>query len=238
MAVNRDSNAYTVVFAIVMVAVVGALLAFLAIKLKPIQQKNAEIKKKMDILGAMSIESDRTTAEDLYTKHVLADQCIVIDFKGNVMEGVDAFDADIKKEFRDKSLSLTDRQYPLYVGQNEGKTFYIIPMVGTGLWGPIWGYVALNEDKSTISGVVFDHQGETPGLGAEIKMPIFTSDYPGEKITDENGSYKQLVVVKDKSGDGINFKVDGITGGTITSKGVEEMVDRTLQVYVKYFKNN
>jgi Na+-transporting NADH:ubiquinone oxidoreductase subunit C len=238
MAVNRDSNGYTVVFAIVMVAVVGALLAFLAIKLKPIQSKNAEVKKKMDILGAMSIESDRTTAEDLYAKHVISDNCLVIDFKGNVMDGVEAFDADIRKEFRDKSLSLTDRQYPLYVGQNEGKTYYIIPMVGTGLWGPIWGYVALNDDKSTISGVVFDHQGETPGLGAEIKMPMFTSDYPGEKITDENGSYKQLVVVKDKSGDGINFKVDGITGGTITSKGVEEMVDRTLQVYVKYFKKN
>lgn len=239
MAVNRDSNGYTIVFTIVMVAIVGAGLAGLAMSLKPIQDTNAKVKKKMDILNSFGVEGvDRTNAEELYDKHILKDQCKVLAFDGSVMEGEDAFEADIRTEYRNKSLSITDRKYPLYVGTKNDSTFYIIPMVGVGLWDAIWGYVAVSDDKATISGAVFDHKGETPGLGAEIKTPMFTDGYVGEKITDASGAYKQIVVVKDKSGSGINYKVDGITGGTITSKGVEEMVDRTLKVYVKYFKKN
>jgi Na+-transporting NADH:ubiquinone oxidoreductase subunit C len=103
-------------------------------------------------------------------------------------------------------------------------------MVGSGLWGPIWGFVAVGDDKETIYGATFDHKTETPGLGAEIKQEFYYTQYVGEKITAEIKS------VKDGSGKIVaNGSVDGITGGTITSKGVEEMVNRTLAVYVKYF---
>lgn len=235
MAINKESNGYTFLFAILLVVVVGAALAALSVGLKPMQDKNAQVKKKMDILGALNIESDRKTAEDLYESTVLSDQCLVLDSKGNPKEGKVAFDVDIKKQFRDKTLDPADRDYPLYVANVDGETKYVIPMVGSGLWGPIWGYIAVNGDKSSIYGAKFDHKTETPGLGAEIKQEFFYSQYADESIS-TGGNYKKIKVVKDGSGMAPgNFAVDGITGGTITSKGVEEMVDRTLQVYVEYF---
>jgi Na+-transporting NADH:ubiquinone oxidoreductase subunit C len=117
-----------------------------------------------------------------------------------------------------------------------GETVYIIPVIGTGLWGPIWGNICLDSDMNTIKGASFGHQGETPGLGAEIKQQFFIDRWIGEKISDNNGMFKPFQVVKD--GSGIDeSKVDGITGGTITSKGVEEMANRCLEGYVSYFNN-
>ena len=116
-----------------------------------------------------------------------------------------------------------------------GKKAYVIPVVGKGLWGPIWGNICLDEDMNTIKGATFDHKGETPGLGAEIKQAFFINGWLQEKVADENGDFQKFEVVKDKSGTK-DKKVDGITGGTITSKGVEEMVNRCLQPYMLYFK--
>jgi Na+-transporting NADH:ubiquinone oxidoreductase subunit C len=175
----------------------------------------------------------RLNAEKLYETYVKTDDCLVLDAEGNEISGVEAFDVDIKKQFRDKKLPVSDRQYPLYVADVDGAKKYVIPVVGSGLWGPIWGYIAVNEDKTSIFGAQFDHKTETPGLGAEIKQPFFYNQYSSEVIS-VDGVYKKIKVVKDASGSEMH-KVDGITGGTITSKGVEEMVDRTLQVYVKYF---
>ena len=228
MAVNKDSNGYTFFFAIALVVVVGAGLAAVSVGLKPLQDKNVETKKKMDILGALNIESTRTNAGDLYDETVLPEECVVIDFQGNVKDGIEAFDVDIRTQYRDKNLTLETRDYPLYVASVEGATKYVIPVVGSGLWGPIWGYIAVDDDKETIFGAKFDHQGETPGLGAEIKQSFYYDQYVGEKIS------TGIKSVKDGSGKDLG-KVDGITGGTITSKGVEEMVNRTLEVYVKYF---
>ncbi|UKN01370.1 NADH:ubiquinone reductase (Na(+)-transporting) subunit C [Paracrocinitomix mangrovi] len=232
MAINKDSNGYTFVFAIALVVIVGAGLAAVSMGLKPMQDKNVEIKKKMDILGALNIESTRQNATELYDKHILTDECVVIGSEGQVKDGLVAFNIDIKKQYKDKNLNPKDRDYPLYVADLDGETKYVIPVVGSGLWGPIWGYFSVDSDKQTIFGAKFDHQGETPGLGAEIKQKFYYSQYEGEKIT---GDIKS---VKDGTGAGVNGKVDGITGGTITSKGVEEMVNRTLSVYVKYFNNN
>ncbi|MFK8038630.1 MAG: NADH:ubiquinone reductase (Na(+)-transporting) subunit C [Crocinitomicaceae bacterium] len=234
MAVNQNSNSYTFIFAIILVAIVGTSLASLSVGLKPRQDKNVEVKKKMDILAAIKVETTRKTAADLYSQYVLADECIVINQKGDVVEGKDAFDINIKKEYRNKNLPETDRNYPLYVASIDGGKKYIIPVVGSGLWGPVWGYLAVNEDKTSIFGAVFDHKTETPGLGAEIKTAMFMDQFNGEKIA-ENGAYKKMKIVKDGSGPSKEFTVDGITGGTITSKGVEEMLDRTVQVYVNYF---
>lgn len=234
MAVNKDSNSYTFIFAILLVAVVGTSLASLSVGLKPRQTANIIIKKKMDILGAVKIESTRKTAEKLYKENILVDECLVINENGEVIPGKDAFNVNIKKEYRNKNLAKSDRQYPLYVANIDGGKKYIIPVVGSGLWGPIWGYIAVNEDKTSIFGAVFDHKTETPGLGAEIKTNMFQDQFNGEFISD-SGTYKKMKIVKDGSGGSQEYTVDGITGGTITSKGVEEMLDRTVQVYVDYF---
>jgi Na+-transporting NADH:ubiquinone oxidoreductase subunit C len=228
MAINKDSNGYTFMFAIALVVIVGAGLAAVSMGLKPMQEKNVEVKKKMDILGALNVESTREDAADVYETTVLSDECVVIDSEGNVKDGLVAFDVDIKKQYKDKNLPASNRDYPLYVANIDGKTKYVIPIVGSGLWGPIWGYISVDEDKETIFGAKFDHQGETPGLGAEIKQSFYYSQYEGEKIS------APIKSVKDGTGTD-SGKVDGITGGTITSKGVEEMVNRTLSVYVKYF---
>lgn len=233
MAINKESTGYTFLFATLLVVVVGAGLAAVSMGLKPFQEKNEVVKKKMDILGALKIEADRTNANDLYDQYVLEDQCVVIDYNGKVVEGKKAFDVDVKKQYKDKTLDPKERDFPLYVANIDGETKYVIPMVGSGLWGPIWGYISVNGDKESIFGAKFDHKTETPGLGAEIKQEFYYSQYVGEKITSE------ITSVKDGSGKEVgNQKVDGITGGTITSKGVEEMVNRTLSVYVKYFNNN
>lgn len=234
MAINKDKNGYTFLFAIIMVIVVGSGLAAASFGLKPLQDKNSEVKKKMDILGALKIENvDRKTAEGLYAEYITDEDCLVLDSEGNVKDGMVAFDVDIKTQFRNKKLDPADRDFPLYVATVDGSTKYVIPVVGSGLWGPIWGYLAIDEDKSSIYGATFDHKTETPGLGAEIKQPFFYNQYSKEVISID-GKYKKIKVMKDGSG-AEDFKVDGITGGTITSKGVEEMVDRTIQVYVKYF---
>ena len=236
MAINKNSNGYTFIFAIVLVVVVGVSLAAISIGLKPEQDKNIAIKKKMDILGALKIECTRQDATAKYDEFVKSDLCMVLNAEGDVIDGK-AFDIDIKKEFKDKKIDPKDRKFPLYVATVEGSTKYVIPMVGSGLWGPVWGYVALNEDKSSIYGATFDHKTETPGLGAEIKQEFFYSQFDSEVIS-TGGTYAKIKVVKDGSGKTKQGAVDGITGGTITSKGVEEMLDRTLQVYVKYFAKN
>ncbi|WP_035842004.1 NADH:ubiquinone reductase (Na(+)-transporting) subunit C [Crocinitomix catalasitica] len=233
MAVNKDKNSYTFLFAIIMVVIVGSCLAAISMGLKPAQEKNQVVKKKMDILNAIKIQDvSRLNAIELYDKYILEDECIVLNEKGEITGAV-AFDVDIQKEYKNKNLPVAERQYPLYVAEIDGSKKYVIPVIGSGLWGPIWGYIAVSEDKKTIFGATFDHKGETPGLGAEIKQSFFTNQYDNETIS-EDGNYKKIKVVKDGSGTEPQ-KVDGITGGTITSKGVEEMVDRTLQVYVNYF---
>lgn len=240
MAVNRDSNGYTFAFAIILVVVVGTLLALIAMWTKPFQDRNDVVKKQLDILSAMmdtdSLGINRKNAEEEFIKFVDLNDALVLNAQGVVKEGEVAFDIDIKKEFKDKKIDKKDRNYPLFIAKKDGKTFYILPIVGKGLWGPIWGNICVGEDMETIVGASFGHKGETPGLGAEIKQQFFIDRWIGEKITDENGDFSKFEVVKNGSG-ALETKVDGITGGTITSKGVEEMANRSLQVYVSYFKN-
>ena len=232
MAIDKNSNSYTFGFAILMVIVVGSLLAVASQGLKTRQEKNATDKKMMSILSAINIDATRENAQEMYNKYVIDSKII----SGKDLNA-EAFNVDIKKEFRDKNISVSDRNYPLYICEKDGDKYYIIPVVGTGLWGPIWGFVALESDFKTIYGANFDHKSETPGLGAEIKYASYSDQYTGETISDTIGNFQPIIVVKDGSGSGINSKVDGITGGTITSKGVEEMTTRTLEVYANYFKS-
>ena len=237
MAINKESTSYTFIFSIVMVVIVAALLSTAAISLKPFQKNNQDQKKMQDILSAIRISCERSEAEGLFNKYVT--QQIVLDIAGNQKENsVNAFNVDVQKEYRSyKAGALQEQElnYPLYVCNKNDSLFYIIPVVGKGLWGPIWGFIALNSDMNTIYGAKFDHQGETPGLGAEIKEEAFQLNFRGEKIFDESRNFVSVDVIK--GGADINdiHGVDGITGGTITSNGVSQMLKNTLEIYVPYF---
>ena len=175
----------------------------------------------------------------MFDEMVKLEDAVVLDINGKVKEDItgDAIlDIDIKKEYRDKTLKDKDKSFPLFISTDaDGKKSYVIPVVGKGLWGPVWGNICLDDDMRTIKGATFDHKTETPGLGAEIKQAFFIDRWIGEQITDDSGNPITFEIVKDNSGSE-PVKVDGITGGTITSKGVEEMVNRGLKPYIEYFK--
>ena len=251
MALNKESNGYTFGFAIALVVVVGTILATLSMGLKDKQNENGLVKKKLDVLKAMLPEEesekiDRSNAAGIFDQYVNLDDALVLDAKGQPIDGIydvkgqlidkGAFDVDIKKEYKDKKREDKHKNYPLFIAKKDGKTLYVLPVVGKGLWGPIWGNICIGEDKKTIIGASFGHQGETPGLGAEITQQFFIDRWIGESITDAAGSFTKFEIVKDGSGANPQ-KVDGITGGTITSKGVEEMANRCLAVYANYFNS-
>lgn len=246
MAIDRNSNAFTLIFSVVMVLVVGAVLSFVSLSLKPRQVQNAIEKEMMSILGSAGVETTRDNAETDFYEYIT--ERIVLNSKGEVLEtregSIDPddpeepFNVDVKKEFRDPKMKGEDKNYPLYIAHINGEEVAVIPMVGKGLWGPIWGYVALKSDFSTVYGATFDHQGETPGLGAEIRGKSFQSEFAGKEIYNDNGELVSITVAKGQADPNDVHAVDGITGGTITSKGVQEMLKRTFTVYDSYFEKN
>jgi Na+-transporting NADH:ubiquinone oxidoreductase subunit C len=235
MKVNKENTGYVFIFTFLLIGVVAVILSSLASALSPQIAKNNETKKQMDLLQSIGVESTRANAKELYQKYIGSNPSYVINNKGEVIQGVNAFDVDIRTQHRDRSLTEDQKKFPLFVAKKDGQTLYIVPVVGKGLWGPIWGYISLKEDRRTIYGVSYDHQGETPGLGAEIKQSFFKNRFVGEMIADADFNFNEIKVVKDGTGSE-PLKVDGITGGTITSKGVEEMVNRTMKIYLNYLK--
>jgi len=262
MAVNKEGQGYTFLFAAIMVIVTGASLAMVSLELKPDIKKNEADKKMMDILGSINVQdATRENAAALFSEYVK--ERMVLDVKGEVvstMDGavdpqntIDPFNIDVQKEYKQKISKLVqayknDRkvllekveaetiQYPLFRCEKDGKEYFVVPMVGTGLWGPIWGYVSLEKDMKTVFGASFDHKTETPGLGAEIKEEMFEGQFEGKSIYDPSNAYVSIDVVKGGAPDGDLSGVDAITGGTITSNGVDEMLYRTLAIYDVYFK--
>jgi Na+-transporting NADH:ubiquinone oxidoreductase subunit C len=227
---NTNSNGYTFLFATIMVMVVGVLLSGLAISLKPRQDANVAMEKKQDILstvGYAKAETSREQADELFGQ-VITEQ-LVLNSKGEKVDGIEAFNIDMAAQLK---LSPEEKTYPLYVAQNDGKTYYIVPLRGKGLWGPIWGYVSLEEDLNTVFGASFDHKSETPGLGADINKPFFQDQFIGKKIM-QGGEFKSIEVVKGSSQG--EYEVDGISGGTITSKGVQAMLEDCISFYLPYF---
>ena len=168
---NVDSNSYTFGFATIMVIIVAALLSYAAIGLKPFQDTNIELEKQQNILSSVGINVERDSAESTYSKYIKEE--LVLNYKGEEIEG-SAFEIELGKEIKkDNSVQLL----PLFISNIEESTQYIIPLRGKGLWGPIWGFIALEEDLNTVYGAVFDHKGETPGLGAEINQSFFQEPY-------------------------------------------------------------
>jgi len=229
---NKESNVYTFVFATVMVVVVAVLLSFTAITLKPIQQKNIELERKQNILSSINIKTTTTDAEDKYNKFIV--KLLIVDAKGNSVEG-DALSINLEEEM---NKPIDKRKLPLLEAKlDDGETYYIIPLRGKGLWGPIWGYLSLKDDLKTIYGVTFDHEGETPGLGAEISTLPFQKQFSGKLIFDNEGNFTSVTVEKSVK-NLTEHQVDGISGGTITSKGVQKMLFDCLSGYLEYFKKH
>ncbi len=234
-----NSNKYTFGFAAVMVIVVASLLAFASESLKPYQKMNIRHEKMQNILSSVGIDVERHKSEEAFNKYVTKQ--IVIDAEGNELSaeqlnGLTAFDIDVVKEYRNIK-DITKRHYPLFeITKEDGKKYYVVPMAGTGLWDLIWGYVSFESDMNTVAGTKFDHKGETPGLGAEITKPFFQNAFVGKKILDESGNFKGISVIKGGTSPDNPHGINAISGATLTSVGVDEMINRTLKVYVPYFK--
>ncbi len=230
---DRNSNLYTFIFAIVMVIVVAAGLAFTATTLKPLQAENVRKEKMQSILSTIGVNVDRNEAGDLFKDYVKEE--IALNADGTVNTEVNAFGIDLMKETKKPA---SEQAFPLYVADKEGKTYYVVPLWGAGLWKEIWGYVALDQDKNTIIGASFDHAGETPGLGAEINQSWYEDQYIGKTILDDQGNFVSVNAIKGGADPNDKHAVDAISGGTITSEGVNKMLDERLKNYLPYLKNN
>lgn len=227
---DRNGNAYTFIYASVMVVLVAAILSVAAINLKPLQDKNIEIEKKQNILKSINIKADVAEAEEMFEETI--SESYIVDTKGNKVNG-DAFLVNLKKE---RSKPDSERQLPVYIADldKDGKK-YIIPLYGSGLWGAVWGYIAFDDDINTIYGATFDHEKETPGLGAEISTDDFQLPFKGKTIFSESGLLTSIVVAKAGEKAEPQHSVDAISGGTITSKGLQQMLLDDLTSYQEFF---
>lgn|SRR5574344_225815 len=231
---NTSSNTYTIVYSAIVVVIVAFLMAFVFQALKPKQDINVALDKKKQILSSLNI---RDLADDkasqIYDSVIVADE--IIDAKGNVTSSGEKKEND---GFKLNSQDFKQGKLALYICKINNETKYVIPVYGMGLWGQIWGYVALNEDKNTVYGAFFNHEGETAGLGARIKDVDFQQQFQNKKLTKKGGADIALKVIKknaphpDPEND-----CDGVTGATLTSNGVNNMLQNCLSKY-KVFLND
>ncbi|PKP35371.1 MAG: NADH:ubiquinone reductase (Na(+)-transporting) subunit C [Bacteroidetes bacterium HGW-Bacteroidetes-15] len=234
---NKQSNLYIFLYSSIMVIVVAALLSLASTALRPFQQKNVETEKRLDILKSVGAAKD---VDDASNKHeyvgnefnkLIVEQ-IVVNRKGDRVEGVDPFTVNLKVEF---AKPLDQQNLPVFVAQLEDSTQkFILPLLGRGLWGPIWGYISLNDDYNTVYGASFAHKAETPGLGAEIANLSFQDQFKGKQIF-SNGKFVSVSVVKGGARSDDPHGVDAVSGGTITSQGLEDMVKSCLEGYQEFF---
>ncbi len=230
---NTNNNSYTLIYAVVMVVVVALLLALVSSGLKDKQNENAALDKKKQILSSLKVELEGQDAAALYNTLIVKE--LVVDVNAQTVSEVrgEAFAVDIIKEGAKK---IEERKLPIYVAQIDGKSKYIIPVRGAGLWGPIWGYIALNDDKSTVYGTFFSHASETPGLGAEIALPAFQESFVGKHILNDAKEFVSIAVMKAGQKAENMDQIDAIAGGTITSKGVEAMLLNSIGQYEAFLK--
>ena len=263
MAVNTDKNLYTIIFAVAMVLVVGSLLAFTASTLKPNIDENKRMEKQQNILYAMGINGNEGTGDitfistdkvaDAFTSNV-SEQLVLESKDGKIInqmtrrefmdskdegKGMEPYLIDVKKQ-QTRAKEGKSRFLPLFVGKQEGETVYIAPIRGKGLWDAIWGFVAL-DDEMVVKGTFFDHAGETPGLGANIKQRYFMDDFYGERLLTEAGVFKGISVAKGnndpKNNTKDDYEVDALAGATITGDGVSAMIKKDLKLYLPFFQN-
>ena len=216
-----------------MVIIVALGLAFTHQALNERQTANVNIDKMQQILRSLNIDASAAEAQQKYDELVQNAYLITPDgVKVEGSEGTTPDDPAFSTELDDESAA----GLPVYEAEVDGSLKYIIPMQGAGLWGPIWGYLAVEADGSTIYGAEFGHQGETPGLGAEIVTPSFREQFAGKELVKE-GVFRSVAVVKPGQTAADRDYVDGISGGTITSKGVDAMLLNSVGQYSNFLMN-
>ena len=231
---DTNSDVYAIIYSAVVVVIVAFLLAGVSSLLSPKQQDNIRLDKKKQILASLN-ERNLDDAAAKYDELIEADY--IVDAQGAVVAQEGGFEV--------KNEDVNEENLPLYVAKVNGATKYIIPMTGNGLWGGIWGYIALNDDCNTIYGVYFSHASETPGLGAEIASDKFqnrfTKDKDGnaivKKVYDEAGKVA-LAVEKGKGVAGADYHIDAVSGATITCNGLQVMLETKLAPYYNYLQSN
>jgi Na+-transporting NADH:ubiquinone oxidoreductase subunit C len=237
------SNRYIYIYSIVLALVVAAVLAVVAVVLKPYQQKNIEAEQMQQLLASAGINVERTEAETNYAKYITKEFTVnnngeIVDeySDGKQTKGTDRpFSVSVKAQYKQYKAG-AQAKLPVYICKKDnGELVYIVPVRGAGLWGDIWGNVALKSDLNTIEGVTFDHESETPGLGSKIKDdPSFVASFKNKTIYD-NDSFVS-VEVKKRAGNADPHKVDALSGATLTSNGVSSMLKDCLTFYLPYFK--
>lgn len=223
---NRQSNTYTIIYSVVLVAIVGVVLSVVYQALRPRQVENINNDTRRQILAAALISpGPGQDIAALYNEHITSVYTVndngekqsatpdISDLKGQVAKG----------------------ELPVFECTTDKGLKYIVPVYGAGLWGPIWGYIAFDDNGDTIYGAYFAHQGETPGLGAEIEKPAFQTQFEGKNIFATDGQFQSVKVVKNgqEPADGSAY-VHAISGGTITSQGVQKMLQNSLEPYTAF----
>ena len=229
---NTNSNSYTIIYSIIIVILVAFLLAFVFQALKPMQDANVALDKKKQILNSLNIRDlNNEEAAAKYQEVVLADE--IIDEQGNVLEKGEQGGENYG--FKLNSADFKNGKLALFVCKVDGQTKYVIPVYGMGLWGAINGYIAINADKSTVFGTYFDHDSETAGLGAEIKdNRTWQNQFQGKKLFAQDSN--EIALAVSKKVEDPSTQVDGITGATLTSNGVTEMLQTCLGAYMNFLK--
>lgn len=225
---NTNSNGYTIGFLIVMVVIVGGMLAAFSEGLRPTIEKNIELDNKSKILNSVEY-----TGSDVLADYKTKITAIAVNNKGEVIEGVNGYDIELKKEYK---KPVEERQFPVYIYKNEGETNYILPLIGLGLWDEVNGFAAFNGDFKTLRGVAFDHVGETPGLGAVITQKWFQDLFKGKTVFNKDNDYLLKIYKAGKSPNGIS-DVDGLSGATLTTEGMDNMLRDCIPNYLNYFNS-
>lgn len=233
---NRQGNTYTIIYSVVLVAIVGVVLSVVYQALRPQQVENIDNDTRRQILAAALITpGEGESVADLYHQHIQS--AFIVNSEGDTVsnDADKAFKVNVAMEVKKPAA---ERQLPVFVCSTDQGAKYIVPVYGAGLWGPIWGYIAFDDNGDTIYGAYFAHQGETPGLGAEIEKPAFSNQFKGKNIFASDGAFQSVEVVKSghEPKDGKAW-VHAISGGTITSQGVQKMLSNSLEPYSAFFTN-
>ena len=221
---NVNSNAYIIIYSVVMVVIVAVLLSVTSLSLQGRQKENMLNEKKQQIVKALGEDPATSAYADVVA------EASMLDKNGNKIEGKN--DADIFNALGDLTASFAAGEFPIFKAANG---CVVIPVYGAGLWGPVWGYIALEPDMNTVKGIVMDHAGETPGLGAEITTANVQNSFKGKTIF-EGADF--VSVSMRKGGATNNHEVDAISGGTKTCDGVNAMIKAGLEGYLPYINAN
>lgn len=245
---NTNNNIYTIIYTTVVVILVAAILAFTSMALKPKQEANVKAEAISQMLTAAQF-AEKSELEALGNDKILSkyvesiDKALIVNGKGEIVDSLDKAKSQIYTESDLKAQNYLIKKgnpdalrLPVFIFNKEGSKVTVIPCYGAGLWGPIWGYLAFNEDLTTFAGAYFDHASETPGLGAKIKDdPAFRAEFVG-KTTDLSED-RIFNIVKGGAKEGQTNAIDAITGATMTSKGLDVAINLWLQAYKPYLES-